>query len=161
MQAWTRPQMPRYRHDSLLTTDERLDGEKWSLAFFCEFPGARAGTAFERTTDVWTHGIDATNESTAHFDAQSSAMAVFDLHEATIADEMRVGSRFIVQAVVIDAEDTNVFGKRGEAAGAAEKAIGGDWRRRRTRRHEGMIPTNYGQALGQEPPQSMPFSSPF
>ncbi len=52
-------------------------------------------------------------------------MAIFDLHEATIAYEMRVGTRIIVHAVVIDAEDANVFGQRGEAACAAEKAVGG------------------------------------
>lgn len=51
-------------------------------------------------------------------------MAIFDLHEATIAYEMRVGPRFIVHAVVIDTEDANVFGQRGEAACAAGKAIG-------------------------------------
>ena len=60
-------------------------------------------------------------------------MAVFDLHEATIADEMRKGARFIVHSIVIDTEDANVFGKRGEAAGAAEEAIGGDGDRRHGR----------------------------
>jgi len=74
--------------------------------------------------NVWTHGIDTANESATRFDAQSSAMAIFDLHEATIAYEMRVGPRFIVHAVVIDTEDANVFGQRGEAACAAGKAIG-------------------------------------
>ena len=53
-------------------------------------------------------------------------MAIFDFHVATIANEMRERSRGIVHAVVIDAENANVFRQRGEAAGAAEKAIGGD-----------------------------------
>ena len=94
--------------------------------FFGELARASARASFERTTNVGAHGIDATNEtpvSLAGLDLQSSAMAIFDLHEATIAYEMRECPGVIVHAVVIDAENADVFGERGKAAGAAEQAI--------------------------------------
>lgn len=118
--------MRRIRRDLALMTEKRFDSEQGSLSFFCQFPGASAGTTFERATNVRAHGIDATDESTGRFNAQRNAMTIFDLHEATIAEEMRQCSRGIVHAVVIDTEHANVFGQRGEAACAAEKAIGGD-----------------------------------
>lgn len=137
---------------SARATHERFEGDQRSLSFFGQFAGTSAGATFERAADVWAHGIDATNESAARFDAQGGAMAVLDLHVATIAYEMRVGPGRVVHAVVIDAEYANVFGERGETTGAAEEAIGGD---------QGEVPTNYGQGVGQAPPQSLPISSPF
>lgn len=82
-------------------------------------------------------------------------MPVVDLHVAPVADEMGVCASCVIHTVVVDAEDANVFGKCGEAAGAAEQAIGGN-----RRGHAGR-PMNYGQGSGQEPPQSTPISSPF
>jgi len=84
-------------------------------------------------------------------------MPILDLHVAPIADEMRISAGCVIHPVVIDAEDANVFGEVGEAAGAAEQAIG---RNRGETGHEGK-PMNYGQGSGQEPPQSLPISSPF
>lgn|GEM_PF-5128853 len=85
-------------------------------------------------------------------------MVIVDLHVATIADEMREGPRVVVHAIVIDAEDANVFRELGEATCAAEQAIGGNGD---ATRHEGSSYRVYGQADGQDPPQSIPPSSPF
>lgn len=122
------------------------------MSFFGKFTGTRARASFERSADIGAHGVNATNETAIGFDAERRAMAVFDLHVATIANKMSVGFGCVVHAVVIDPEDTNVFRKRGKAAGAAKKAIGGNGLG-----HEG----NYGQGVGQLPPQSAPISSPF
>lgn len=96
--------------------------------------------------------IDATNEAAIGFHAECCAMAVFDLHVASIAHEMGEGTGVVAHTLVIDAEYANVFRKRREAACAAKKAIGGNGGQGG---HQG------GQAFGHEPPQSMPASSPF
>ncbi len=78
-------------------------------------------------------------------------MTVGDLHEATIADEMRESAGGVVHAVVIDAKNADVFGEGGEAASAATEAVVRD----------GGRGGHQGQGLGQVPPQSMPASVPF
>lgn len=57
-------------------------------------------------------------------------MAVFDLHVAAIADEMRVRAGFVIHTVVIDAEYADVLGKGRETTGTAAEAIGGNGGRR-------------------------------
>lgn len=74
-------------------------------------------------------------------------MAVLDAQVAAVADEMGERPGMVVHAVVVDAEDAEIFGEVGEAAGAAEEAIGRDGRARGGGHGAGKDDT--GEARGQ------------